>query len=139
MPRKGINSDRSVTERVSKELFSLSKDVRYVAVYYHGKLQTVSKPDQGGSGWWDSDKYEELIVNPTLITLLRQRGNIDCGGIRHVVIQYGDFAQFVRPISGGHISIGFDPGSNVLRFLQKIEALLRREKLLMKHQSRNKE
>lgn len=127
MPRKFTKSDQVIAERLSAEVFSLSDDICYVAVYYHGKLQSVSKPNQQRPSWWDSDKYEELIVNPTLITLLRQRGNMDCGGIRYVVIQYGTCTQFVHPINGGHASIGFEPKSNYIRLLPKIIKLLRSE------------
>ncbi|HEX6048536.1 MAG TPA: hypothetical protein VFZ21_04685 [Gemmatimonadaceae bacterium] len=34
-----------------------------------------------------ADRYEELIVNPTLITLTKQRGDIDCGGLEFLVIR----------------------------------------------------
>jgi hypothetical protein len=43
----------------------------------------------------ESDKYEELIVNPALLTLVQQRGNIDCGGARFLVVRYGNFYQLV--------------------------------------------
>jgi hypothetical protein len=127
-----------MVEQVSEQVFSLSEDIRYVAVYYHAKLGSVCKPNPRGSGWWDSDKYEEIIVNPTLIMLLRQRGNIDCGGIRHVIIQYGDFTQVVHPIKGGHISVGFELGSEVARFLPRIKKLLSDKNLIVDTQKRKK-
>jgi hypothetical protein len=130
MSGKKINPDRTVAEQVSEQVFSLSDDIRYAAVYYRGKLGSVSKPNTGASRWWDSDKYEELIVNPTLITLLRQRGNIDCGGIHYVVIQYGNVTQLVHPIKGGHISVGFERKSDYIRVIPKITKLLRDKKLM---------
>jgi hypothetical protein len=120
-----------ISERLSQEVFSLSDSIRSVAVYLHGKLGSVSRPDPGGLSWWDSDKYEEIIVNPTLITLLRQRGNIDCGGLRHIVIQYGNFTQVVHPIKGGHISVGFDLKSDYTRLLPRIKKLLSIRKLIV--------
>ena len=33
---------------------------------------------------------------------------IDCGGAHFVVIRYGNFYEFVKPISGGHLSVGME-------------------------------
>lgn len=131
MPKKEFNNDWLVAEQVSEQVFASSDYIRYVAVYYHGKLQSVSKPDLAGLSLWDSDKYEELIVNPTLITLLRQRGNIDCGGIRQIIIEYGNVIQFVQPIKDGHISVGFAPLTDYTRLLPKIAKILRDKRLLV--------
>ena len=38
----------------------------------------------------ESDRYEELLVNPTLLTLATQRGNIDCGGLKYLIVRYGN-------------------------------------------------
>ncbi len=130
MPKKRLNNDRLVAEQVSDQVYSMSDHIRYVAVYYHGKLQSVSKPGLARLNLWDLDKYDELIVNPTLITLLRQRGNIDCGGIRQVIIEYRDIVQFVHPINGGHLSVGFAPLTDYTRFIPKITKLLRDKKLI---------
>jgi hypothetical protein len=68
----------------------------------------------------DSDRYEELLVNPTLLTLATQRGNIDCGGLRYLIIGYGHFQQLVIPRPAGHVSIAFELGANPLDYLQAI-------------------
>jgi hypothetical protein len=135
MSKKKIKPDRMVAERVSEQVFSLSDDIRSVAMYFHGKLGSVSRPNPSGLSWWDSDKYEEIIVNPTLLTLLRQRGNIDCGGIQHIVIHYGNFTQIVHPINGGHISVGFVPKSDYARFIPRIKKLLSDKKLIVKNEN----
>ena len=122
--------DRLAAKRISEKVFSISTDIRSVAVYLHGKLATVSRPILSGASWWDSDKYEELIVNPTLLTLLRQRGDIDCGGIQYIIIRYGNFVQFVHPVIGGHISVGFEPNTDYGRFLPGIIKYLRKQKLI---------
>jgi len=69
------------------DIFSLSNDVRYVAIYRDGHLETKSKEGTIDASSSDSDRYEELLVNPTLITLATQRGNIDCGGLDYMLAQ----------------------------------------------------
>ena len=56
----------------------------------------------------ESDQYEEIIVNPTLLKLVTQRGNIDCGGLQHVVVRYGMFSAFILPVDGGHVTVSFE-------------------------------
>jgi hypothetical protein len=133
MPRTKRQTDRAVAELLAERVFSLSDEIRSVAVSYRGRLATVSRPISGGPEWWDADKYEEVIVNPTLMTLLRQRGNIDCGGFEHVVVQYGDFTQLVHPIDGGHLSVGFARTKEYRRLLSRVRKLLRDEGLIAEH------
>ena len=92
--------------------FAVSPDVRYVAAYLGGVLRSRSKDGLAGASSSESDRYEELIVNPTLLTLVKQRGDIDCGGVRFVVVRYGSFFQAVVPMSGGHLSVAFEPTAN---------------------------
>ncbi len=86
--------------------------VRYVALYENGKLETCARKNADGASSSESDKYEELIVNPTLITLVKQRGNIDCGGLEYVVIRYGNFFQIVQPTTTGHLSVCVEKTAN---------------------------
>ena len=106
-------------------LFDLTSDIRYVAVYRDGKLALQQGSDLTDASASESDRYEELLVNPTLLTLARQRGNIDCGGLEYLVIRYGHFFQLVVPIESGHVSIAFepyaDPVGHVARVKQAID------------------
>lgn len=61
-------------------LFHVTQEIRYVAVYSAGKLFIRQRPDLLHASASDSDRYEELLVNPTLLALTQQRGTIDCGG-----------------------------------------------------------
>jgi hypothetical protein len=88
--------------------FRASPDVRYVAAYLDGTLALRSRDDIAQLGSNESDRYEELIVNPTLIKLLTQRGDIDCGGLVHVVVRYGTFFAYIQPVPGGHVTISFE-------------------------------
>lgn len=94
------------------DLLSISPGVRYVAVYRAGALESRERAGLSNASASESDRYEELIVNPALLTLVRQRGDIDCGGARWVLIRYGNFFQLVTPVDGGHVSVAFEPGED---------------------------
>ncbi len=103
---------------------ALSPDVRYVAVYVDGVLQSRERAGLAGASAAESDRYEELLVNPAVLTLVRQRGDIDCGGMRYVVIRYGNFYQCVFPVAGGHVSVGLETTADIGRHLEILEARL---------------
>ena len=96
-------------EHLIDALFDLSPQVRYVAIYRHGELSLRQRHDLSLASAAESDRYEELLVNPTVLTLTRQRGEIDCGGLDYVVVRYGNFFQFVAPVESGHVSVAFEP------------------------------
>ncbi len=103
-------------------IFRVSPAVRYVALYRNGKLSSRERPDLTGGSSAESDRYEELIVNPALLTLAKQRGDIDCGGARFVLVGYGKFHQLIVPVPGGHVSVGFDLTEDPLRHVAAIAA-----------------
>ncbi len=86
----------------------LDSSVRYVAVYQGGELRSEQRSGLSGASDSDSDRYEELLVNPTLLCLAGQRGRIDCGGLQYLIVTYGRFQQFVASVPGGHVSVCFD-------------------------------
>lgn len=94
------------------DLMAVSPGVRYVAVYRGGSLESRERAGLANASASESDRYEELIVNPSLLTLVRQRGEIDCGGAGWVLIRYGNFFQLVTPVDGGHVSVAFEPGED---------------------------
>ena len=86
---------------------------RYVAVYRDGQLQMSSREGLANPSSSESDKCEELLVNPAVTKLLRQRGDIDCGGFEYVIVRYGNFYQFVEPVAGGHVSVALEPDARI--------------------------
>lgn len=104
-------------------IFRVSSAVRYVALYRDGKLSSRERPDLTEGSSAESDRYEELIVNPALLTLARQRGDIDCGGARFILVGYGRFHQLILPVAGGHVSVGFDLVENPIRHVAAIAAM----------------
>jgi len=102
------------------DVFAISPEIRYVAAAHGQHVQMRSRPDLRDASSSGSDRYEELLVNPTLLTLATQRGNIDCGGLRYLIVGYGHFHQLVIPGPAGHVSIAFEPGANPADYLQAI-------------------
>ncbi len=98
----------SLQAKIIEACFAASPNVRYVAAYLDGALELRSRGDVQLLGSNESDGYEEIIVNPTLLTLVTQRGNIDCGGMRYVLIRYGLFFALVYPVPGGHVTISLE-------------------------------
>lgn len=117
-------------QKLIATILSLSNDIRYVAIYHDNALAMSSKSDTAGASSSESDKYEELLVNPTLLTLVKQRGDIDCGGAEFVLIRYGNFYQFVAPLENGHISICIEPYADPLELVEPIRDALHQNGVL---------
>ncbi len=108
----------------TERLFRVSDVIRYVAVYRHGVLTLAERPNLRAPSSAESDRYEELLVNPTLLTLTGQRGDIDCGGVEYVLVRYGKFFQLVHRVAGGHVSIAMEPEADPLSLLAEIRRVL---------------
>ena len=110
------------------KIFASSKSIRYVAIYRNGQLESKSKAGNSGASSSESDKYEELLVNPTLIKLASKRGNIDCGGLHYLIVRYGNFFQFVLPTIWGHVSVCIEGDANPIEIGTQIRLLVEDEK-----------
>ena len=106
------------------EIFELSDSVRYVAIYDGRELRSKSKANTEGASASESDKYEELLVNPTLLKLASQRGNIDCGGLQYLIVRYGNFYQYVFAIRHGHVSVCIEANADPIEIGQRVMALV---------------
>ena len=95
-------------------IFALSPLVRYVARGGPGEPVLRERPGITNASGSESDRYEELLVNPTVLTLLQRRGRIDCGGLEYVLIRYGSFFQIVWPLPDGHLSVAVEPWGDPL-------------------------
>ena len=107
-------------DTVAQAVFEVSADVRYVAVARGQDVRLRARPGLDHASSQESDRYEELLVNPTVLTLTRQRGEIDCGGLDYVVVRYGNFFQLVAPIEGGHVSVAFEPEADPIGHTQEV-------------------
>ena len=106
------------------QVLTLHDAIRYVAVYRDGQLQMRSKAGTEGASAEESDRYEELIVNPTLLRLTTQRGEIDCGGLNYVVIRYGNFFQLVIPATWGHVSVCVERSADPIAIEELVRPLV---------------
>ena len=106
---------------ISSHIYALSPDIRYVALYRNGDLVTSQRSNITEASDEGSDKYEELLVNPTLLKLVQQRGDIDCGGASFVVVGYGNFLQLVVALPEGHASICFEKGANPIEYAEAVK------------------
>ena len=109
---------------LGEDLFDFDPLIRYVAVYRNGALSLRERPGLSDSSESESDRYEELLVNPTLLKLATQRGNIDCGGLEYLLLRYGNFFQFVMEVPDGHVSVALDSTAD-MAVVRKLHAHLR--------------
>ncbi len=106
---------------IAKRLAGLGNAVRYVAVSDGGAEPEMWERDPGpDSSLSESDRYEELLVNPTLLTLAGRRGDIDCGGLDYLLVRYGNFFQLVVPTPLGHVSVCLNPDADITGLTQQI-------------------
>jgi hypothetical protein len=108
------------SNQIIDDLFNFLLEIRYVAIYQNDELNFKQRQQTSDSSSSDTDKYEELLVNPTLLTIARQRGNVDCGGLRFIIVGYGNFYQLVKEIKNGHISICLEKNVDLTIVPEKI-------------------
>jgi hypothetical protein len=110
--------------KLIEDIFAVSPEIRYVAVYRNGQLVSKSRGNLANESSGESDKYEELLANPTLLKLATQRGNIDCGGMEYLLVRYGNFFEWMQSIEGGHVSVGIESTADPLALVGPIRAVL---------------
>ena len=112
-------------EKLSARLFRLEPKIRYVAVNQSGCIvemeQSAKHPTYNPH---ETDRMEELIVNPTVLEITGRRGNIDMDGIRYVVIRYGTQYQLIMPYLEGHVSIGVELEDDPVEIASRVAAAL---------------
>jgi hypothetical protein len=117
--------NRPVFDALAQAVFAVSPAVRYVALGRGQEVELRERADLEDTSSGESDRYEELLVNPTLLTLARQRGEIDCGGLDYLIVAYGSFFQLVLPIDGGHVSVAIERSQAPTDLVEPIRAAVR--------------
>jgi hypothetical protein len=124
MPRTDYSTPLSpAAEALTHDIFALGK-VGYVALGSVGEVAMRFAEGVATDTTAESNFYEELLVNPTLLRLAGQRGQLDCGGMTYIAIGYGGFIQLIMRMRDGHVSIGLGPNAHVADMARKAAALL---------------
>lgn len=111
--------------RVAPALFPLDPDIRYVAVNQAGAITEMEQRAEWPSlNPPETDRMEELLVNPLLLDAAKRRGDLDLDGVRHVIVRYGVQYQVILPYRQGHVSVGVQPGAEVARIAERVAAAL---------------
>ena len=104
---------KQMNDKVSAKLFDLDPNIRYVAVNQEGLIVEMEQnPKRPSLNPTETDRMEELIVNPIILELTRRRGNLDMDGMRYVVVRYGTMYELIFPFKEGHLSIGVELKAN---------------------------
>jgi hypothetical protein len=101
-------------------IFDVSQSIRYVALKEGDDLLQRQRSGVANASESESDRYEELFVNPALLTLAGARGDLDCGGFHYLIIRYGNFFQIVFRLDGGHLSVCVEESADPQRLAQPI-------------------
>src|SRR5262245_11989902 len=107
-------------------IFAIGPHVRYVAFGQGQRVETAQRAELADASDPGSDFYEELLVNPALLTLARQRGELDCGGLRWVIVGYGSFNQVVIPTASGHVSVCVERDADADDVARRVAELIER-------------
>ena len=112
-------------ETLVSQCFELGEAVRYVAVLQAGELLMRQRTGIADASAGESDRYEELLVNPTILTLARRRGDIDCGGLAWVLIRYGNFFPLALLVRAGHATVGIENDADAIPVTEIVRQAVR--------------
>jgi hypothetical protein len=101
-----------LAEQLVSDLFNLGS-IGYVALGCGQEVLLRQAPGLRTDTSAETNFYEELLVNPTLLGLARQRSELDCGGLRYIAVGYGSFVQLIMRVRDGHVSLGVARTANV--------------------------
>jgi hypothetical protein len=114
-----------MSEKISARLFDLDSNIRYVAINQRGLIVEMEQnPKRPSLNPTETDRMEELIVNPIILELTRRRGDLDMDGVRYVVIRYGTMYELIFPFKDGHLSIGVELNANPTEVAQSVAKCL---------------
>ena len=115
-----------MNEKISARLFDLDPNIRYVAINQMGLIVEMEQnPKRPSLNPTETDRMEELIVNPIILELTKRRGNLDMNGMRYVVIRYGTMVELIFPFRDGPLSVGVELNANPTEVAESISKCLR--------------
>src|SRR5205085_8878761 len=117
--------DDEVPMKLARMLLALDAKIRYVAVNQRGVLEEMLQGEGHPSfNPPETDRLEELVVNPVALELFARRGDLDLGGLRFLVVRYGLQFQLIVPWRAGHVSIGVEADGDPLAIAARAAAVL---------------
>jgi len=104
---------------ISPQVFELDPGIRYLAVNQDGEIVEMAQrlPTHNPV---ETDRMEELLVNPAILDLTKRRGDLDLDGVRYIIIQYGLQYQAIFNYRNGHVSVGIESDSDAVGVVSKI-------------------
>jgi hypothetical protein len=107
---------------IAKDVLGLDPKIRYVAVNRDGAIADMvqSLPSFNPQ---ETDRMEELLVNPVALELFTRRENLDLGGVRFLIVRYGLQFQVILPCEGGHVSVGVEADGDPVAIGERVSAL----------------
>jgi len=109
-------------------VMALGAAIRYAALAHGAEITIRLRPDlrqgDGVTSSGETDRYEELLVNPAILLLTTRRGEIDCGGLDHIIVGYGNFHQLIMPIEDGHLSVAIERNADPRAFIAPVRRLI---------------
>ena len=109
-------------------VMALGAAIRYAALAHGAEITIRLRPDlregDGVTSSSETDRYEELLVNPAILLLTTRRGEIDCGGLDHIIVGYGNFHQLIMPIEDGHLSVAIERNADPRAFIAPVRRLI---------------
>ena len=107
--------------KLAAGLFDVDPNIRYVAINQKERIVEMEQnPKRPSLNPTETDRMEELVVNPIILELAKRRGNIDMRGMRYVIIRYGTMHQLIFPYKQGHLSIGVELTANPTSIAHKV-------------------
>lgn len=113
------------------EIFALGR-VGYVAFNSGMDIIMRHQAEAVGNTTSETNFYEELLVNPTLLKLAAHRGHLDCGGLKYIAVGYGDFTQLILRTRDGSVSVGLSRNAPAREVAVKIQNILEKHSLDLK-------
>ena len=112
-----------VAEKLIAEIFKLG-GIGYVSLCSGQEVLLRTAPGMVSTTTEETNFYEELLVNPTILKLASQRANLDCEGLRFIGIGYGKFVQLIMLMKDGHVSMGISRKVNIGELATRVQAVL---------------
>jgi len=106
-------------EKISPAVFALDPGIRYLAVNQDGEIVEMAQRRPSHNPV-ETDRMEELLLNPALLEMTKRRGDLDLDGIRYIIIQYGLQYQAVFNYRNGHVSVGIESDSDAVAVVTRI-------------------